>query len=149
MRAPGRSGTLRGLCAMRDRRIAGWLRLRHAGDVGNVIAGLVRHPVNVAAALFQPVQHIEDFVHAGQFGFDIAFTGPETLDPERSHLDFARACLAHGMAAELFQMVASGQVKIDVRQRYPLAEVALEEGVIESLPAHDPEPGKGTNTPNG
>ena len=28
---------------------------------------------------------------AGQFGFDIAFTGPETLDPERAHLDFARA----------------------------------------------------------
>jgi ornithine carbamoyltransferase len=27
---------------------------------------------------------------AGQFGFDITFTGPETLDPERGHLDFAR-----------------------------------------------------------
>ncbi|TNC71521.1 ornithine carbamoyltransferase [Rubellimicrobium roseum] len=28
---------------------------------------------------------------AGQFGFDITFTGPETLDPERAHLDFARS----------------------------------------------------------
>jgi ornithine carbamoyltransferase len=27
---------------------------------------------------------------AGQFGFDITFTGPETLDPERSQMDFAR-----------------------------------------------------------
>jgi len=28
---------------------------------------------------------------AGQFGFDIAFTGPPTLDPEPAFLDFARA----------------------------------------------------------
>jgi len=28
---------------------------------------------------------------AGQFGFDITFTGPETLDPEPEWLDFARA----------------------------------------------------------
>ena len=27
---------------------------------------------------------------AGQFGFDIIFTGPPTLDPEAAHLDFAR-----------------------------------------------------------
>jgi ornithine carbamoyltransferase len=32
------------------------------------------------------------FLHAaGQFGFDFTFTGPETLDPERAALDFARA----------------------------------------------------------
>jgi ornithine carbamoyltransferase len=30
------------------------------------------------------------FAHAaGQFGFDLSFTGPETLDPERVWLDFA------------------------------------------------------------
>ncbi|MBL4916126.1 ornithine carbamoyltransferase [Szabonella alba] len=30
------------------------------------------------------------FAHAaGQFGFDLSFTGPETLDPERTWLDFA------------------------------------------------------------
>jgi ornithine carbamoyltransferase len=30
------------------------------------------------------------FAHAaGQFGFDLSFTGPETLDPERAWLDFA------------------------------------------------------------
>ena len=28
---------------------------------------------------------------AGQFGFDITFTGPPTLDPEPAHLDFARS----------------------------------------------------------
>jgi ornithine carbamoyltransferase len=32
------------------------------------------------------------FLHAaGQFGFDLTFTGPETLDPEQSFIDFARA----------------------------------------------------------
>jgi ornithine carbamoyltransferase len=32
------------------------------------------------------------FAHAaGQFGFDLTFTGPETLDPERAVLDFAAA----------------------------------------------------------
>jgi ornithine carbamoyltransferase len=32
------------------------------------------------------------FAHAaGQFGFDLSFTGPETLDPERVWLDFAAA----------------------------------------------------------
>lgn len=32
------------------------------------------------------------FAHAaGQFGFDLTFTGPETLDPERAWLDFAAA----------------------------------------------------------
>ena len=32
------------------------------------------------------------FLHAaGQFGFDLTFTGPETLDPEREWLEFARA----------------------------------------------------------
>jgi ornithine carbamoyltransferase len=32
------------------------------------------------------------FAHAaGQFGFDLTFTGPETLDPERVWLDFAAA----------------------------------------------------------
>jgi ornithine carbamoyltransferase len=32
------------------------------------------------------------FAHAaGQFGFDLTFTGPETLDPERACLDFAAA----------------------------------------------------------
>jgi ornithine carbamoyltransferase len=28
---------------------------------------------------------------AGQFGFDVTFTGPPTLDPEPDHLDYARA----------------------------------------------------------
>ena len=28
---------------------------------------------------------------AGQFGFDLTFTGPETLDPDREAVDFARA----------------------------------------------------------
>ena len=28
---------------------------------------------------------------AGQFGFDLTFTGPQTLDPEREWVDFARA----------------------------------------------------------
>lgn len=28
---------------------------------------------------------------AGQFGFDLTFTGPQTLDPEREWIDFARA----------------------------------------------------------
>lgn len=32
------------------------------------------------------------FIHAaGQFGFDLTFTGPETLDPEAKFVDFARA----------------------------------------------------------
>ena len=32
------------------------------------------------------------FLHAaGQFGFDMTFTGPEPLDPEQSFIDFARA----------------------------------------------------------
>ena len=32
------------------------------------------------------------FLHAaGQFGFDFTFTGPQTLDPEREWVDFARA----------------------------------------------------------
>ncbi|THD81517.1 ornithine carbamoyltransferase [Aliigemmobacter aestuarii] len=32
------------------------------------------------------------FAHAaGQFGFDLTFTGPETLDPERAWIDFAAA----------------------------------------------------------
>jgi ornithine carbamoyltransferase len=32
------------------------------------------------------------FLHAaGQFGFDLTFTGPEPLDPEQSFIDFARA----------------------------------------------------------
>ncbi|NNE87937.1 MAG: ornithine carbamoyltransferase [Silicimonas sp.] len=32
------------------------------------------------------------FLHAaGQFGFDMVFTGPETLDPERSFIEFARS----------------------------------------------------------
>ncbi|WP_136685981.1 ornithine carbamoyltransferase [Falsirhodobacter xinxiangensis] len=31
------------------------------------------------------------FIHAaGQFGFDFTFTGPQTLDPEREWIDFAR-----------------------------------------------------------
>ena len=39
------------------------------------------------------------FIHAaGQFGFDFTFTGPETLDPERGWLDFARA---RGVTAEI------------------------------------------------
>ena len=35
---------------------------------------------------------------AGQFGFDFTFTGPETLDPDRAALDFARA---RGVAASI------------------------------------------------
>ena len=32
------------------------------------------------------------FLHAaGQFGFDMVFTGPETLDPEQGFIDFARS----------------------------------------------------------
>ncbi len=32
------------------------------------------------------------FLHAaGQFGFDLTFTGPESLDPEREFVDFARS----------------------------------------------------------
>jgi ornithine carbamoyltransferase len=32
------------------------------------------------------------FLHAaGQFGFDLTFTGPEPLDPEQAFIDFARA----------------------------------------------------------
>lgn len=32
------------------------------------------------------------FLHAaGQFGFDLTFTGPQTLDPEQEWIDFARA----------------------------------------------------------
>jgi ornithine carbamoyltransferase len=32
------------------------------------------------------------FLHAaGQFGFDLTFTGPEPLDPEQTFIDFARA----------------------------------------------------------
>jgi len=32
------------------------------------------------------------FIHAaGRFGFDLTFTGPETLDPEREFIDFARS----------------------------------------------------------
>ncbi|SDD96831.1 ornithine carbamoyltransferase [Paracoccus isoporae] len=39
------------------------------------------------------------FVHAaGQFGFDLTFTGPQTLDPEREWLDFARQ---QGVRAEI------------------------------------------------
>ena len=39
------------------------------------------------------------FLHAaGQFGFDFTFTGPQTLDPEREWLDFARA---QGVSAEI------------------------------------------------
>ncbi|WBU64004.1 ornithine carbamoyltransferase [Paracoccus aerodenitrificans] len=39
------------------------------------------------------------FLHAaGQFGFDFTFTGPQTLDPEREWLDFARD---QGVAAEI------------------------------------------------
>ena len=37
---------------------------------------------NVCASLIQA---------AGQFGFDFTFTGPQTLDPEREWIDFARA----------------------------------------------------------
>ncbi|MGD9916709.1 MAG: ornithine carbamoyltransferase [Paenirhodobacter sp.] len=37
---------------------------------------------NVCASLMQA---------AGQFGFDFTFTGPQTLDPERDWIDFARA----------------------------------------------------------
>ncbi|GHC10995.1 ornithine carbamoyltransferase [Gemmobacter caeni] len=40
------------------------------------------------------------FAHAaGQFGFDLAFTGPETLDPERVWLDFA-ASKGHPVTVE-------------------------------------------------
>jgi ornithine carbamoyltransferase len=35
---------------------------------------------------------------AGQFGFDFTFTGPETLDPERAALDFARGA---GVAVDI------------------------------------------------
>jgi ornithine carbamoyltransferase len=36
------------------------------------------------------------FLHAaGQFGFDMTFTGPEPLDPEQSFIDFARARGSH------------------------------------------------------
>ena len=39
------------------------------------------------------------FLHAaGQFGFDFTFTGPQTLDPEREWLDFARQ---QGVSAEI------------------------------------------------
>ncbi len=39
------------------------------------------------------------FLHAaGQFGFDFTFTGPETLDPEREWMDFARS---KGVSAQI------------------------------------------------
>ncbi|MEP1652051.1 MAG: ornithine carbamoyltransferase, partial [Paracoccaceae bacterium] len=39
------------------------------------------------------------FLHAaGQFGFDMVFTGPETLDPEATFVEFARA---QGVSVEI------------------------------------------------
>ena len=43
---------------------------------------------------------------AGQFGFDITFTGPPTLDPEPAHLDFARSKGSRvQVARDLFEAV--------------------------------------------
>jgi ornithine carbamoyltransferase len=50
---------------------------------------------------------------AGQFGFHITFTGPETLDPERSHLDFARASGSRAeIARDPFAAVAGADLVV-------------------------------------
>ena len=48
---------------------------------------------------------------AGQFGFDFTFTGPETLDPERSALDFARTA---GVAVNVTRDPARAVVGADL-----------------------------------
>ena len=48
---------------------------------------------------------------AGQFGFDFTFTGPETLDPERSALDFARTA---GVAVNITRDPARAVVGADL-----------------------------------
>ena len=77
-----------------------------------VINGLTNrtHPCQIMAAVMTYEEHrgpiagrkvvwagdgnnvCASFLHAaGQFGFDLTFTGPEPLDPEQTFIDFARA----------------------------------------------------------
>ncbi|MCL7463655.1 ornithine carbamoyltransferase [Phaeovulum sp. NW3] len=68
------------------------------------------------------------FLHAaGQFGFDFTFTGPQTLDPEREWIDFAR----------------SKGVKVEV-ERDPFKAVQGADLVVTDtwVSMHDPESAK-------
>jgi ornithine carbamoyltransferase len=54
----------------------------HRGPIAGKQGGLVR----------RRQQRLRLFLHAaGQFGFDLTFTGPETLDPDPAHVAFDRA----------------------------------------------------------
>ncbi|MFN0114427.1 MAG: ornithine carbamoyltransferase [Paracoccaceae bacterium] len=54
------------------------------------------------------------FLHAaGQFGFDFTFTGPETLDPEREWIDFARSKgVRAGIVRDPFQAVQGADLVV-------------------------------------